>query len=287
MPPLRAMPTETDRLVTLIQRRHEGPGWQVFTELANGTGARARRRADAVAMGLWPSRGYEVHGYEVKVSRGDVRKELTDVSKADSVGKYCDFWWLAVADTAIIDGLLIPPAWGILTPKDRVLRAVRMATKRRAAPLDRAFVAAMLQSVTGHWVPRQKLRELAETREAEIARAVQNEREHGADDDRRALEQLRRQVKAFEEASGIQIQNGWRHGDVGRAVEIMLQLIQCADVGRFETRATDLERIANSYRGFARKASADAASIREMMTTLADLVDRAKANGPVLQGDGQ
>jgi hypothetical protein len=264
--------TETDRLVTLIHRRHEGPGWQVFTELANGTGARARRRADAVAMGMWPSRGYEVHGYEVKVSRGDVRKELADVGKADSVGKYCDFWWLAVADTAIIDGLLIPPAWGILAPRDRVLRPVRMATKRRAVPLDRAFVAAMLRSVTGQWVPRQKLRELEENREAEIARAVQNEREHGADDDRRALGQLRKQVKAFEEASGIQIQNGWRHGELGRAVEIMLQVINCADISRIEMRAIDLERIANSYRDFAEQASSNAAAIREMVATFTDLV---------------
>jgi hypothetical protein len=269
----RSANTETDRLVTLIQRRHEGPGWQVFTELANGTGSRARRRADAVAMGMWPSRGYEVHGYEIKVSRGDVRKELTDVGKADSVGKYCDFWWLAVSDTAIIDGLLIPSAWGILAPKDRVLRSVRAATKCRAAPLDRAFVAAMLRSVTKHWVPRQKMRELEKNREAEIARAVQHEREHGADDDKRALEQLRRNVKAFEDASGIQIQNGWRHAEVGKAVEVVLQLMETANL-RIEQRALDMERTANLYRDHAKQAAQGATALRAMMADLTDLVPK-------------
>lgn len=103
-------------MIDLIRKRHEGPAWVVVPEVPNGTGSNVSRRADAIALGLWPSRGYEIHGYEVKVSRGDVRKELNDPSKADAVGRFCDYWWLVVEDLSIIDGLVVPSTWGILAP---------------------------------------------------------------------------------------------------------------------------------------------------------------------------
>ena len=33
------------------------------------------RYADAIAMNLWPSRGLAVHGFEIKISRGDWQRE--------------------------------------------------------------------------------------------------------------------------------------------------------------------------------------------------------------------
>lgn len=246
----------TADLVALIRRRHEGPGWQVFTELANGTGGRAKRRADALAMAMWPSLGYEVHGYEIKISRGDVRRELQDVAKSDAVGKYCDFWWLVISDPTIIDGLIVPAGWGILTPRDRVLRVVRPAKKRKALALDRTFVAAMIRSAISHWVPR-------ETHNAEIKRAVENERAHGGDETKRDLERLRRMVADFEATSGITI-SGWRHAaTVGKAVEILLQIMNSADTSGIKRRADDLQRVAVQYDELAAQARNDALALRE------------------------
>ena len=90
-------------LIALIRKRHEGPAWIVVTEVANGTGGHAKRHADALALGLWPSHGHAIIGYETKVSREDVKKELRDPSKADPVGKFCDEWNLVISDESIID----------------------------------------------------------------------------------------------------------------------------------------------------------------------------------------
>lgn len=117
-------------LFKLILKRHEGPGWIVLAEVGNSTGTNTQRHADAIAMGIWPSRGFSLHGYEIKVSREDVKKELRDPGKADAVGQYVDYWWLAISDLSIIDGLEIPESWGILVPKKSALRVHRQAPLR-------------------------------------------------------------------------------------------------------------------------------------------------------------
>jgi hypothetical protein len=280
IPPLNMV---GDNLVRLIERRHEGPGWQVFTELANGTGARARRRADAVAMGMWPSRGYEIHGYECKISRGDVRKELQDVTKMDAVGKYCDFWWLTVSDPAIMDGLLVPESWGVLAPRARVLRIVRPAKKRKTVPVDRSFVAAMLRSVTDHWVPRSKHQEVVSVLERVVLRQdaefgdphagggptrnhrAYEERAFGADDTKRELERLRKQVVEFEQASGVQIANGWRMGEVGQAVQNLVGIMRAADPGNLLRKAELMKRGADMHADYVKDARRHAEMIEDLV----------------------
>lgn len=241
--------TANDSLLRLIERRHEGPGWQVFTELANGTGARARRRADAVAMALWPSLGMEIHGYECKISRGDARRELLDVGKADAVGKFCDFWWLVVADPAIIDGLLLPVGWGVLAPRDRVLRIVRAAKKRKAVPVDRSFVASMLRSVTDGWVSRAKHQEVLAERDQAIADAVARDRLHGTDGARRELEDLRQKIQKFEAASGVSVSEAWNQRDIGAAVRAVVDAMELTKGGlKYEVKAlTDLAKTAAEH----------------------------------------
>src|ERR1700722_2637360 len=91
----------------MLAARYPSPEWATFFEVQNGTGwehnrpGKKARRADALAFGIWPSRGYAVHGFEIKRSRSDWLRELTDVAKADAIGSFCDRWWLVVADTKV------------------------------------------------------------------------------------------------------------------------------------------------------------------------------------------
>jgi hypothetical protein len=118
--------------------------WCVMTEVANGTGS-ASRYADAIAMNLWPSRGLALHGFEIKVSRGDWLRELKDPAKADLIGAYCDFWWVVTPEGIVQDGEL-PDGWGLMVPnKGTKLRVVTKASKTTAKSVDRSFVAAMLR----------------------------------------------------------------------------------------------------------------------------------------------
>jgi hypothetical protein len=82
----------------MLRERHPAPEWAIFFEVANGLGVSDRRYADAVAMSLFPSRGLDVHGFEVKTARGDWLRELKNPKKADVIASYCDFWWLVIGD---------------------------------------------------------------------------------------------------------------------------------------------------------------------------------------------
>src|SRR5687767_7953632 len=101
-------------MLDLIRKRHDGDGWIVFQELGDKPGIYADRTADAVALGVWASKKYEAHLYEIKISREDVKRELRDPSKVEGVGKYCTYWWLAISDEKIISDLVVPEAWGIV-----------------------------------------------------------------------------------------------------------------------------------------------------------------------------
>lgn len=198
-------------LEQLIRKRHEGPAWIVIEEVGNGTGYNVKRHADALAIGIWPSRGYEIHGYEVKRSRGDVQKELDDPSKADAVGKYCDYWWLVIEDLKIIDGLVIPATWGILVPKNKVLRIHRKAPKRDATPVNRSFVAAVVRKVTDGWVPKHVHDELKKTAKEEATKELENRNKYARDDSKHELEELRGVIKRFQEMTGVVIAEAYSH----------------------------------------------------------------------------
>jgi hypothetical protein len=223
----------------LIRKRHDGDAWIVVEELGNGTGYNTKRHADAVAIGLWPSRGYEIHGYEVKISRGDVQRELNDPSKADAVGKYCDFWWLVVDDLKIIDGLVIPPTWGVLYPKNRVLRIHQKAPQRKATPVSRAFSAAMIRRVCSTWVPRHE-HEALKTNSLELAKTeLAKEGKWKKDAAIADYERLLAAVTAFEKDAGIELLTRYTYPAGGGGGE---------ETGAMPKSSWELKRIADAVK---------------------------------------
>lgn len=120
-------------LVAALRRHYlpesKPPGGVFATEIGSPDG---RRRADALWMPLTTSGGTELIGHEVKVSRADVLVELQDPTKAEPWLQYCGRWWLTVSDPALVDGLDIPDAWGIMAPPSG--RRTRSMTVIRPAP---------------------------------------------------------------------------------------------------------------------------------------------------------
>lgn len=124
--------TATDMIAML--RRHylpEGrPAGGLFApEIGSPDG---RRRADLIWMPATIAGGTGLVGHEVKVSRSDVLAELADPTKAEPWAQYCTRWWLVVADPALVAGLDIPEAWGIMAPPSG--RRTRTMTVVRQAP---------------------------------------------------------------------------------------------------------------------------------------------------------
>lgn len=199
-----------------IAAQHPAPEWACFEEVADATGVQASRRADAVAMSLWPSRGLIVRGFEIKVSRGDYKREAADPSKAEAIARYCDEWWMVTPEGLIREPETeLPPAWGLMVPgKGDGLRVVRKAERTEAAPLSRAFLAAVLRAAD------KKLREglAGYVRREDIAGELEKARERGAasvpsevERIKRNLERAEAALKEFHETTGLDlVDGGWR-----------------------------------------------------------------------------
>jgi hypothetical protein len=81
------------------------------------------RRIDVVAVGLLRRTDHLIHGFEIKVTRADLRQELREPEKARTGALYCDRWWLALADIALLrDTDKLPDDWGVIAAWGRGLR---------------------------------------------------------------------------------------------------------------------------------------------------------------------
>ena len=130
-----------------LRTRFPQQAWALFWEVRDGTGfITAGRTADAIAMGLWPSRGLEVHGFELKLTRHDWQRELSKPEKAEAIQGYCDRWWVVAPDGVVADGEL-PRTWGLLEAPARGLKCRREAPTLEAKPLDRIFVASLARAM--------------------------------------------------------------------------------------------------------------------------------------------
>ncbi len=126
--------------------RYSGDDWRIWFEVSEGTGAIPGRRADAVALNIWPSKGYQLNVFEVKVSRADFMAELKNLTKSEAIGKYADFFWL-VTPVGLVKQSEVPQGWGLMELTRGGLRIKKQAPARdNPKPLDRAFAASMLRA---------------------------------------------------------------------------------------------------------------------------------------------
>jgi hypothetical protein len=256
--------TEAD-LLRLIERRFtedkgNGPAWAFVPHVRDAAGFDAKRTADAIVMSLWPSRGLELIGFEIKCSRTDWKRELDNPAKAEQFCQIVDRWYVVVSDAKIVKEGELPETWGLF-----VVRGGKLF-QSKAAPLlsherdefskrGRSFLAALLRSA---------IRKNDVTPE-EIAAALKSEREHWSKvvashdaNAARQIEDLRGRIKLFEEASGVRLGGSgggrWYDGhdpkQVGIAVRAALDGSREheAFVRRMTTLADTAQRLADEAR---------------------------------------
>ncbi|HDR9034251.1 TPA: hypothetical protein QDB07_001720 [Burkholderia vietnamiensis] len=203
-----------------LRSRFCAPEWALFFEVGDATGAQQNRWADAVAMNLYPSRGLEVHGFEIKVSRSDWLRELKNPAKSAPVQRFCDRWWVTAPDGVILDGEL-PPTWGHYEAQSSgKLRQVVAAPKLETETINRAFVAAMLRRASAL---DEDLVKAAVS--AEVGRLRQGDEQRVS----REIELRTRRFKEAQEAiaeieaiSGVAISQWGNSEQIGRAVKAVL-----------------------------------------------------------------
>lgn len=227
-----------------LRRRYAAPEYAFFGEVRNGTGyERSTRTADGLAMGLWPSRGLDIHGFEVKTYRGDWLREKKMPEKAEEIQRFCDRWWLVVSDPEIVQEGELPPTWGLLVPRGKKLVAKVEAPKLEATPITRLFLASLLRRVFEESPSERAIKaavEVARKEERDGQVKAMESLQAGAN---RQIEEVKEQIRAFELASGVKL-NRWDAGKIGDAVKVVLE-------GRVEYHRNQLEHLRNSAKNIA------------------------------------
>jgi hypothetical protein len=121
-------------MVEALKQKFPPNEFAMFSEVRSAAGVATfdARSADAVAVGLLPSRGMQFHGFEIKIDRWDWQRELTEKGKADVIGDHCDYWWLVTAGS-IARPEELPVGWGLLVVENGKVKQV-VAAKVRANP---------------------------------------------------------------------------------------------------------------------------------------------------------
>lgn len=218
----------------LLRQKYPPASYALFSEVGNATGSTTKRHADAVCVSLWPSRGLEVIGFELKASRGDWKRELEDPEKAEAVCKYCDRWYVVAHGKDIVKREELPKTWGLMVAADDKLRTVVEAPLLEPLPLDRKFVASMARAAQKQveaevakakqpgedqrWQLKQTIREELN---ADHVKAVERARE----DERRRWDDIRAAIKDFEQKSGLNmfgmLGQTWKIGRIAEAVKFL------------------------------------------------------------------
>lgn len=106
------------------------------------------RTADAVTLSLWPSHGFLLEAYEVKVSRSDWLRELADLEKSETWRRIADKWWI-VAPVSMVKPDELPDGWGLIELLDDARTRVKVQAAHEPAEqrqIPRTLLAAILRS---------------------------------------------------------------------------------------------------------------------------------------------
>lgn len=213
----------THEVMRRLRARFSDTGYAVLAEVADGTGHKQSRWADALTMSLWPSRGLELIGFEIKVSRSDWVKELNSPGKAEAVCKYCDKWFVVVGNADIIKAGELPSTWGLMVPDGDGLKIAKQAPELSPVPLDRAFVAAIMRRCAEQSVDAKAIKAIEdETRRRtydECRASFDREQARTANTFKQTSDRLAEKIRKFSEQTGISLDSYWNDfADVGEAV---------------------------------------------------------------------
>lgn len=181
--PAGAQPKITSADMRAALKRHfSHPEYGIVFEVAHGTGWQAHRHVDAVAMDTWPSRGLTLHAIEIKVDRGDWRREKREPEKAEQLARFCDLFWIA-APAGIVPIDEIPEAWGLLELGPKGIGITKKAAKTKSVAVDRNFLAGVMRAAGRGLVPDDLTASLKSRRETldqefetKVADAVERKR---------------------------------------------------------------------------------------------------------------
>lgn len=197
------------QFIERLRTKYQAPEWAFFNHVPCGTGSTANRTADGVAMNLWPSRGFEIIGFEVKSSRSDFLSEIKNPAKSHEIQKYCDRWYMVTMPDIVREGEL-PKTWGLMVPHGNGLRIEKEAPELTPEKVTINFVAALARTIhKADFLPE----EIQARIDAAAKRASDSMKERmkwQIDSAEKRKADLEAEIQEFERVSGLTLR-GWKH----------------------------------------------------------------------------
>ena len=227
-----------------IKGKYSGPEWRVWFEVSRSTGYNSGRRADAVVMNIWPSKGFQINVFEVKVSRSDFKNEMADITKSKAIGQYADFFWLACPH-GMVDKSEVPENWGLMEFGKGGLRVKKQAPiLADPTPIDRGFAASLLRSgedlIDAEIDRRAEERAVSRIEAARLDAERRHESSMRGEKDRN--DRLEKWKTEFESAFGFR-PGGYPSGD---KIAERIKLAEVLDTGSLKRLAAQAKQIAET-----------------------------------------
>ncbi len=212
------MKLTTEQVRERLHNKYSGNDVILLDEVRSATGFGYNcTTADALCFHLWPSGGFEIHGFEIKVTRNDLLKEIQRPRKAENISQFCDRWWLVVGDASIVNLVELPPHWGLMIPYGNGLSIKKSSVLRKPTPMDREFFMSIARSMY---------------RQNPEAEAMQQQWQRGYDEgykegtekalnDMGEAGEIIQAVREFEKTSGLKITSKWTVKSLGEAVRAL------------------------------------------------------------------
>lgn len=218
--------------------------------------------ADAVIIGNWPSKGHEIQGFEIKISRADWLNEVKSPNKCEPTKRYCDRWWLLIASETFVKDGELPDDWGLMVPHGNGLKVVKDAPRLTPSPLSVQFVTGLMRANKRSHISEDLHNQYLQDQRREIESKLKKE-----------YAELKEFVKVIKEAFGIELR---QENERWNSVAQKYDKYWCAKVrGRYTTYdadelkklieaslSGDLKNIEGEL-GYAYKAAQDALEILE------------------------
>lgn len=175
----------TDMIYSALRKRYgDDKKYITACEVGNSTGSYQTNRLDFVAMEMWPSLGFNIHAFEVKASKSDLKHELEKPDKHNVFFEHIDTFSL-IAPEGIIDISVLPKKWGVYAVRpDESIKCLRkpiplhdeMGNDRR---MSRGFVCSLLRCAISNSLDRRLLYKDNEDKLREAKERLQGELTNG------------------------------------------------------------------------------------------------------------
>lgn len=197
----------TSELERRLFNKYRGDDFALCFDVRNAAGFSATRACDALGVGLWPSRGCHLYGFELKASRGDWLRELKQAAKAEAFVAYCDYWFIVAGSKDVVKAEELPAAWGLIIPRGDGLNIQIPATVNpNPLPMPRGMLASFVKRAQTQNPNTGVLKQEYERGEKVGFERGKNLRPDNNSELER-LRRLRKDVDAFAKETGIDVEH--------------------------------------------------------------------------------